>query len=205
MPAGTAPIPAIRTGRALPRERIRRMTRLGAALAVLLAVPACLAQESPYGPGDVYGNVPPIDDRGRDQLAMFRTWNPDPVGNEERLLLGVRPELGALVRKVRADNPALPFVVGSGLRSEAEQRQAQIWGWSPGRRRGARSPHGRSHVEGRAVDLWPLDGDGRVTFDPLLQARLGAAVRSASRELAIALSWGGAWRRPDPSHFELRR
>ena len=35
------------------------------------------------GPGDVYTRVPARDEYGRDQLAMFRAWNPDPVGNHE--------------------------------------------------------------------------------------------------------------------------
>lgn len=162
-----------------------------------------------FGPGNVYANIPPIDDRGRDQLTMFNAWNPDPIGNHERNLGRVNPLLAAIVRKALADNPGLRFVVGSGLRTLAEQQQAEGWGWSPRRR--SRKPGRvwvsaslRKHVEGNAVDLWPLDADNRVTFAPSLQAQIGAAMMKASRDLGAALNWGGTWRRrKDPTHFEL--
>ncbi|WP_210381551.1 hypothetical protein, partial [Microvirga zambiensis] len=35
------------------------------------------------GPGGVYAKIPARDEFGRDQLAMFRAWNPDPLGNHE--------------------------------------------------------------------------------------------------------------------------
>lgn len=170
-------------------------------ISVLAATQALGA--TPYGPRDVYANVPPIDDRGRDQLTMFNAWNPDPVGNHDRNLASVRPELAEIVRRAQVELPNLRFVVGSGLRSPAEQRLAEIWGWSP-RRSAFSNPSLRKHLEGRAVDLWPLDGNGRVTFDPALQARIGAAMMRVARSLGVPISWGGNWRgRKDPTHFEL--
>lgn len=158
-----------------------------------------------YGPGAVYANIPLVDDRGRDQLAMFRTWNPDPIGNHERNLAGVRPELAAVVRKALADNPGLHFVVGSGVRSMGEQAQAERWGWSPARGGGLGAAL-RKHIDGAAVDLWPLDRQNRVTFSPGPQQQVAAAVLRAGRELGVALSWGGQWRhRKDPTHIELVR
>lgn len=158
------------------------------------------------GPGDVYANIPPVDDRGRDQLAMFRAWNPDPIGNHERNLASVRPELAAVVRRALADDPGLRFVVGSGLRSTGEQALAERWGWSPARGRSAIGAAMRKHIDGEAVDLWPLDQQNRVTFSPEAQQRVAAAVLRAGRELGIALSWGGHWRhRKDPTHIELVR
>lgn len=167
---------------------------------------AAAASSEPYGPDGVYANIPERDDRGRDQLTMFKTWNPDPIRNHERNLAAVRPALAAVVRKAEADNPGLRFVIGSGLRTEAEQRLAGAWGWSPWPSFLSRNPQLRKHMDGEAVDLWPLDAAGRVTFDPVLQAKVAAAMKRAARELGVRLLWGGEWRsaRKDPPHFELR-
>ena len=172
-------------------------------LAALLLAPAALAQGA--GPGDVYANIPPIDDRGRRQIPMFNAWNPDPIGNHERQLASVQPQLAAVVRRALADNPGLRFVVGSGTRSWQQQRQAEEWGWSPRAHPFAASPTLRKHLEGRAVDLWPLDENARIVFSPAAQGRVATAMLRAARELRTPISWGGGWRRKkDPTHFELR-
>lgn len=151
-----------------------------------------------YGPGDVYANVPETDDRGRDQIAMFRAWNPDPVGSHEANLAAINPVLARVVRKAQADNPGLRFVIGSGKRDATLQRTAVAWGWSMSRA----SPH----QFGDAVDLWPLDAFGRIDFDPALQNRVGAAMKRAAADLRVPLRWGGGFRSfkdRDRSHFEL--
>lgn len=181
---------------------------LGATLLVGAGLAAGAAAAWPldgrFGPNGVYAAIPPVDDRGRDQLSMFRAWNPDPLGNHARHLATVRPELAATVRKALADNPGLRFVVGSGLRSQAEQRQAELWGWSP-RHPFSANPAYRKHVDGSAVDLWPLDTENRVVFSARLQRSVGAAMKRAARELGVRLLWGGEWRgRRDLTHFELR-
>ena len=147
---------------------------------------------------DVYGNIPEIDDRGREQRPMFRLWNPDPIGNHEAHLGAINPRLAAVVRKAERDNPGLRFVVGSGRRDPALQRVALAWGWS-------RTP-GSLHETGDAVDLWPLDPGGRVTFDPALQDRVAAAMKRAALELGVPLRWGGhfcGYKGRDRSHFEI--
>lgn len=180
-------------------------TLTSALLAALTLAPALVAAQG-YGPGDVYANIPPIDDRGRRQIPMFNAWNPDPVGNHARHLASVQPQLASIVRKAQADNPGLRFVVGSGTRTWDQQRQAESWGWSPRAHPFAASPSLRKHLDGKAVDLWPLDENGRVTFAPALQSRVAAAIMRASRDLGIRVSWGGGWRRKkDPTHFELMR
>ena len=178
---------------------------MSAALAgcLFLSVSVALAQD--YGPNGVYANIPPVDDRGRRQIPMFNRWNPDPIGNHERNLASVQPRLAAVVRKAQADNPDLHFVVGSGLRNWDQQRQAEAWGWSPRAHPFAASATLRKHLDGEAVDLWPLDENNRVTFTPALQSRVAAAMRRASGELRVRISWGGNWRgKKDPTHFELR-
>ncbi|PVE21077.1 hypothetical protein DC522_28640 [Microvirga sp. KLBC 81] len=151
-----------------------------------------------HGPGGVYARVPATDEFGRDQLAMFRAWNPDPMGNHEANLRVLNPVLARVVRKVRADNPDLRFVIGSGRRNGRFQRMAMAWGWS----RTQDSPHRR----GNAVDLWPLDPAGRVFFDRQAQNRIAAALRKAAADLGVPIRWGGRFRGfkdMDRSHFEL--
>jgi hypothetical protein len=153
-----------------------------------------------YGPGEVYASIPAKDEFGRDQLAMFREWNPDPVGNHEAFLAALDPLLAKVIRKAQAENPELRFVVGSGRRSAALQRKAFAWGWSRTR--------GSLHQSGKAVDLWPLDDEGHVQFDAAIQNRVGAAMRKAAAELNVRIRWGGkfhSFRRLDRSHFELAR
>jgi cell wall-associated NlpC family hydrolase len=150
------------------------------------------------GPDDIYAKIPATDEFGRDQRAMFRAWNADPVGTHEANLRTIHPLLAGVVRKTQADNPNLPFVVGSGRRSSKLQRKAIAWGWS----RTADSPH-RSGV---AVDLWPLDPAGHVHFDTTTQNRIAAAVRKAAADLGVPIRWGGhfhGFKDRDRSHFEL--
>ncbi len=153
-----------------------------------------------YGPGGVYAKIPARDEFGRDQLAMFREWNPDPVGNNEANLRALNPALARVIAKAQADNPELPFVIGSGLRDPQLQAKAVAWGWSRTR--------GGPHRSGNAVDLWPLDGVGRVHFDPRTQIRIGAAVRKAAAALGVPIRWGGyfhSFKDMDRSHFEIAR
>lgn len=129
---------------------------------------------------------------------MFRAWNPDPVGQHEANLRAIQPALARVVRRAQADNPDLRFVIGSGRRDRTLQRQAVAWGWS--------RVHASSHRSGNAVDLWPLDAEGRVIFDPNAQNRIAVALKRAATELGVSLRWGGRFRgykHMDRSHFEL--
>jgi hypothetical protein len=151
------------------------------------------------GPCGVYAKIPAQDEYGRDQLAMFRAWNPDPVGNHETNLRTLHPVLARVVRKTKADNPNLRFVIGSGRCDGKLQHKVVAWGWS----RTEDSPHRL----GLAVDLWPLDPEGHVFFDALTQNRIAAAVKRAALELGVAIRWGGGFhgfKDTDRSHFELR-
>jgi hypothetical protein len=103
-----------------------------------------------------------------------------------------------VVRKAQADNPGQRFVIGSGRRDGKLQRQAVAWGWSKTRA----SPH-RS---GRAVDLWPLDQEGHVHFDPLTQNWVAIAMKMAAAAKSVTIRWGGhfyGFKDMDRSHFEL--
>ncbi len=203
-------------GHARPVKWLRHSLRLGMLIAAMLGMSAhAVAQHngdaggkaardasdrSNYRPDAVYAKIPARDDQGRDQLAMFRAWNPDPVGNHEANLRALHPLLARVVQKAQADNPSLAFVIGSGLRDGNLQRKAVAWGWS--------RTKGGPHVLGLAVDLWPLDAQGHVVFDPSAQNRIAAAMKRAAAELGASIRWGGhfqSFKDADRSHFELRR
>ncbi|EIM27182.1 M15 family metallopeptidase [Microvirga lotononidis] len=151
-----------------------------------------------YGPGGVYAKIPARDDLGRDQLVMFRAWNPDPVGSHEANLRALNPALASVVRRAQDVLPGQRFVIGSGKRDGRLQRMAVAWGWS--------RTQDSMHRSGNAVDLWPLDREGRVIFDRAAQNRIADAMKSAAVELGVAIRWGGhfqSFRNADRSHFEL--
>lgn len=154
--------------------------------------------DPPLGPGGVYARIPARDDLGRDQLAMFRAWNPDPIGHHEANIRALNPVLARVVLKAQTDSPRLPFVIGSGKRNAELQRKAVAWGWS--------RTQGSLHRTGDAVDLWPVDQEGRVYFDPGVQTRIAEAVARAAAALGVSIRWGGrfhGFKDMDRSHFEL--
>lgn len=162
--------------------------------------PVKAANDTPVGSDDVYANIPAKDEYGRDQLAMFRDWNPDPLGSHAANLELINPSLADVIRTAQADNPRLHFVIGSGRRDAGLQRKAVAWGWSKTR--------DSLHLSGDAVDLWPLDAEGRVLFDPAAQDRIARAMDKAAAKLGISIRWGGYFRGfkdKDRSHFEIAR
>lgn len=140
---------------------------------------------NPLGPNNVYQNIPDVDDQGKSgQQAKFLQWNPDPVGLSNQKLSEVHPDLQAIVKRAQADNPNLPFVVALGKSTPQQEEQAKGWGWSQS---GALS----DHTKGLVVDLWPLDGQGHVTFDKSKQEQINAAMQKAAGELGQSVRWGG--------------
>jgi peptidoglycan L-alanyl-D-glutamate endopeptidase CwlK len=119
-------------------------------------------------------------------METLKRWLP---ARCDHLLIGVRPELVAVVRTAFSGWPH--FRVLEGLRSEARQ-QALL-------NAGASQTLASKHLVGAAVDLLPLtdtDGDGKRGFQdwdeffPLAQA-----MRTAARTHRVALRWGGVWDR----------
>ena len=154
-----------------------------------------------YGPNNVYANIPPVDSRGENQIAKFMRWNPDPIGTSQARLGQVHPDLQAIVNKAQADNPNLHFIVGSGLRSANDQQNAYNWGWSTVKPNAA---HPDVNQRGIAADLWPLDNNGRPTFDQGAMTQVGQAMKTAAAQLGTPITWGGDWNTfKDRSHFQL--
>jgi hypothetical protein len=155
-----------------------------------------------FGPNGVYSNIPRLDSKGRPQLPMFMRWNPDPVGNDATNLAALNPDIQKVITQARADNPNLNFVIGNGKRSAADQDQAKAWGWSQvGSKDGGDA---NVHMQGSAVDLWGLDSNGHVQFDPDQQQQISQAMQAAAKKVGVGVNWGGNWKNfKDAPHFEL--
>jgi spore germination cell wall hydrolase CwlJ-like protein len=151
---------------------------------------------------DIYGNIPDVDSRGiPGQLGKFKQWNPDPLGGEAANLGKINPQLAAVIAQARADNPNLKFVLGSGIRTAQQQDLAHNWGWSPIGAKGGGDA--AIHMQGNAADLWPLDDQGQVNFDPGQQKAVSDAMKAAAAKLNVNLTAGGDWKHPDQPHFEM--
>lgn len=140
-------------------------------------------------PSVIYANIPAAE---RDQ---FMEWNPDPVGNQEKNLSTINPTLADVVRKAQS-NGRVKFVVASGARTAEQQRKAVEWGWS-------KTMHS-DHMDANAVDLWPLDANGSIKFDPQLQKQLAEEMKIAAKELGVTLDVGAEWRNKDLPHFGIK-
>ncbi|KUL94517.1 hypothetical protein DK26_16315 [Bosea sp. WAO] len=174
------------------------LARIGLALTCFVRADSALGQTRQRPVPEAYARIPVYDEFGRDQISMFLAWNPDPIANHGRNLRALDPILARIVVNAQAAMPDLRFVIGSGRRDRAQQRQAVIWGWSMTR--------STAHRSGRAVDLWPLDAHGHVVFEIALQNRIAAAMKAAASKAGAHLRWGGHFRgykHQDRSHFEL--
>lgn len=148
--------------------------------------------------GDPYANIPDVDGSGNaGQKQKFMEWNPDPVGNHEENLQSIDPQLGDVVRRAQAI-AGVKFVVGSGKRDDAMQKKAVEWGWS--------KTNDSDHEHGSSVDLWPIDENGAVKFDPAMQQDIIMAMKLAAKELGVELDIGAEWKSyKDKPHFGIKR
>lgn len=147
-------------------------------------------------PIDVYGNIPDVDGNGvAGQIEKFRRWNPDPVANHEARLASVKPEMQAVVTRAQ-EISGVKFVVASGFRTDEEQKMAQEFGWS--------KTDESNHETAGAVDIWVLDENGQVTFDPAAYEEVKRAMMVAAEEQGELVDWGGNWKNTDIPHFEYK-
>lgn len=109
-------------------------------------------------------------------------------------LKGVHPDLVAVVHRALEISP-IDFAVIEGLRSVERQKQLVAAGAS-------RTMRSR-HLTGHAVDLAAYVGG--IRWDWTLYDALGVAMKTAAKELGVAIVWGGDWTFRDGPHFELDR
>ncbi|WP_266031230.1 M15 family metallopeptidase [Brucella intermedia] len=149
------------------------------------------------GEGDPYANIPDVDSSGQaGQRDKFRQWNPDPIGNHEENLRSINPTLAQVVTRAQ-ELADVRFVIGSGKRDADLQKKAKSWGWS--------KTDESDHLHGGAVDLWPIDENGAVKFDPKTQTRVVRAMKQAAKELGVKLDVGADWKSfKDLPHFAIK-
>lgn len=164
--------------------------------------PASPVQVASLGPvalpggDDPYSLIPATDSRGEDQRAKFRQWNSNPQANEGDNLGAIDPGLRRVIERAK-QIAGTDFVLGSGRRDADMQKKAKEWGWS--------KTDESDHLGGWAADLWPVDGQGRVVFDPQKQAQIAAAMKQAAGELGTDLDVGADWKGfRDMPHFAMR-
>jgi muramidase (phage lysozyme) len=144
---------------------------------------------------DPYGRIPATDTRGEDQRAKFRQWNSNPVANEAANEAAIDPALAGVVDRAK-QIAGTNFVIGSGRRDAGMQQKAVDWGWS--------KTNDSDHLGGGAVDLWPVDANGQVVFDPQKQAQIVQAMKQAAKEKGVDLDPGADWSRfKDVPHFGM--
>lgn len=143
-----------------------------------------------YQKGGVYSNIPEAE---RDQ---FMAWNNDPIANSDARLGSVDVNLQAVIKRAE-EISGVKFVVGSGTRTEADQRLAMSLGWSKTMK--------SDHMEGGAADLWALDESGAVSFEESNYVTIAAAMKQAAAELGVDIEWGGDWKSfRDIPHFAVK-
>lgn len=146
------------------------------------------------GNADPYSLIPARDTLGEDQRAKFQQWNSDPVGNNATNMASIDPALQKVVERAK-EIAGTDFVIGSGKRDDAQQKRAVQFGWS--------GTINSDHVGGGAADLWPVDAQGRVNFDPRKQAQIVDAMKQAAQELGVDMEAGADWRKADVPHFGM--
>ena len=111
-------------------------------------------------------------------------------------LAEVHPDLQKLAVRALALSP-VDFIITEGLRT-LERQQALLT-------QGATRTLDSRHLTGHAIDV-AARVEGEVRWDWPLYGRIAEAFAKASQELAIPVTWGGAWKSfRDGPHFELPR
>lgn len=108
----------------------------------------------------------------------------------------VHPDLVRVVMRA-IQLTEVDFGVTEGVRTIEKQREYVA--------KGASKTMNSRHLTGHAVDLVAYVG-AEVRWDWPLYHKIAAAMKSAAKELGVAIVWGGDWASfPDGPHFELDR
>ena len=107
-------------------------------------------------------------------------------------LEGVDDALVAVVRQAIGISK-VDFGVICGMRTIQEQEELVA--------KGASQTMKSKHLEGKAVDLMAYIGN-RASWELNLYDDIADAMAIASRDIGVAVTWGGAWHIPDIGRFD---
>lgn len=122
-----------------------------------------------------------------------------------KILSTVKPDLQKVVNRA-IEISEVDFGVIQGNRTQQQQDELYAQGRTkPGQK--VTWTRNSRHIGGYAVDLLPFlngkaewDNNGKLGLWP----KIAKAMKQASSELNIPITWGGDWERtPDRPHFEL--
>jgi muramidase (phage lysozyme) len=151
--------------------------------------------QAPGGTASAYAAIPAVGQRGEDQLDQFQQWNSDPIGNEAANLAQIDPAMQRVIQRAR-EISGQHFVLGSGRRTPEQQQKAVDWGWS--------KTMDSDHLGGGAADIWPLNEQSQVVFEPARQQQIVAAMKQAAQELGVDMEAGADWKGfRDMPHFGM--
>lgn len=117
-------------------------------------------------------------------------------------LASVHPHLVRVVERAAEISPHR-FRVLEGVRSIEKQRENVRKGvsWTMNSRH-LRGENGYAH----AVDLIPLDENGRITWAWPYYHQLAPFIKEAAKDVGVPVEWGGDWRNTkDGPHWQLPR
>lgn len=113
--------------------------------------------------------------------------------------VGVEESLTRIVKEAQRANPDIRFTIGGqgGRRNQAQQDELV--------RQGVSQTHSSDHLDGRAIDLVPLNDKGQPDYnDRAGYAKIAPAMAAAAERLGIPLAEKSekfkSW---DPGHFSL--
>ena len=112
-------------------------------------------------------------------------------------LIGVHPDLVAVVERAMEISTEQDFTVLEGLRTKERQRRLV--------RDGKSQTMNSRHLTGHAVDLAPVV-NGSISWDWDYYWELERVMKQASKELGVPIEWGGDWITfKDGPHWQLPR
>lgn len=110
-------------------------------------------------------------------------------------LKGVHPSIIRVIERAARETKR-PFVVLEGRRTLERQKQLVA--------KGASTTLNSRHLTGHAVDLAPIDEDGKVSWDWSLYKPLADTIKKAAKAEGVTFEWGGDWKKfPDGPHWQL--
>lgn len=112
---------------------------------------------------------------------------------DERKLVGVNPQLVAVIRRLAKVTPK-PFIVVEGVRSIGRQRQLL--------KAGATKTLNSKHLTGRAVDIAPLVS-GKVSWEWRHFTPIVNACKAVGADMGVPLTFGYDWGWDAP-HVEMK-